>query len=308
MNRCYCSVLAVVAWALTLLNCHTMVAQADTSPVVSGAGTVLVEHQADTVRLSIQLSEKAPTIKEALAKLGDRSDAATLQLESLGAAKETIKLTGASIAGASPQQVQMQQMMIRQFRNQGREVPPGLTAPKSTAVRQTLTADWPLTGTHVERLIMSNKIAKAVKDADLAGLKEPKELTPEEEELQEELEAMQNEYGGYADDGQQKVGEPLFIYVGTIRDEQRTKAVSEAFAKAKTQASQLANAAGAKLGELKSLRSNQNNEIGAYDYRSYGGFTQFLQSPRQPNENEVIAPVLEGLQFMVSVTATFALE
>ena len=54
-------------------------------------------------------------------------------------------------------------------------------------------------------------------------MKEPKELTPEEEELAEEMKQAMQQFGGFGD-GEAQPGEPKSLFVARITEEERAAA------------------------------------------------------------------------------------
>lgn len=277
---------------------------------VTGMGTTQLKNKPSLLRLTIQLQEKAPSVAEALAKLQDRREAAVLQLQKLGAAQNAIKVTEATLAaGESDAERQMQRMMLQQMRAQGRTVKRG-QPPKSVTVSSTLIAEWPLAAkTNEELLVFAEKLQSDITAADLAGLNEPKKLTPEEEELQEEMADMMEQYS-YSEN-QPKPGTPAFAYVARITDAERQQALATAFEKAKTQAQQLAVAAKAKLGKLSSLSGTTSQANEDYNYAQRMFAMQYAMAQATAGEagsEEALVPHPGAATFQVLVTATFQLE
>ncbi|MDA1054310.1 MAG: SIMPL domain-containing protein [Planctomycetota bacterium] len=276
---------------------------------VSGMGTVSVKQKPTLLRMTIQLQEKGKTVQESLAKLKDRRDAAVLQLQELGAKKDDIVASDPTLsAGQTEEEQQMQQMMMQQMRARGR-APRGLQVPKSVATSTTLTVEWPLTmETNEELLLFADTLQEKIKAADLAGLNEPKQLTPEEEELQAEMEETMSDYS-YGSE-QAKPGEPSFVYVARISEDERAKALAAAFDKAKAQAQRLAVAARAKLGALSSVSggTSQSNDD-AYGYNGYAVQMMMAQAASSSDdENEAMTASPGMVTFQVMVNAAFRLE
>lgn len=223
-------------------------ASAQDGATVSGSGSAAIKRPASKLRMSIVLAAKGKTLEDALGKLKERRELATAHLKKLQADTTSAKFSDTALGAESGQRAEMQRMM-RMAR--GGRVPKALEVPASVTVNCTLTADWPLQyESSDELLIASQKLQEKVKEADLGGLKEPKQLTPQEQELEEELAGTENEnYSPYGEP-QAKPGEPSFLYVATITKEERSAALAEAYGKAKDQASRLAQAAGLQLGAL----------------------------------------------------------
>lgn len=139
------------------------------------------------------------------------------------------------------------EMMLGQ-RNRGKKKPAKLSAPASVVCW--LSADWTLTGSGAELLLAANEVEEKVKAADIGGAAEAEKLSPEEQEL---LEEMQETYGRYSGGDELKPGQPVFAYVSRISEDERDAAMAEAFKKAKTQAAILAKAGALNLGAVKSI-------------------------------------------------------
>ncbi|MCO6044861.1 SIMPL domain-containing protein [Aeoliella sp. ICT_H6.2] len=295
-------------FALSLLFSAATYAQETEQRAIVGSGSATEKQKPTILRMRVQLTEKAGTAEEALQKLADRQEAARLQLESLGATADSIKVTDATFpAEGSDMQQQMQQMAMMQMRSVGR-VPEGLKPVKSVTFVCNVTAEWSLEQEdNQELLVFVSQLKDKVVEADLAGLNEPKQMTPEEEEMQAEMQQMMgNIYGGESE----TPGKPTFLYVAQVSDEARQQAMAKAFAKAKSQAEMLATAAGVELGPLQSLASGPGDSSSGFEYQ-YMRYMQAytgVSTSEQPNENEVIATTPDGLSLSASVMATFAIK
>lgn len=299
--------LALLAITLSLMVPAAANAQQPGQRAIVGMGTASAKQKPTMLRMRVQLSEKAGTTEEALQKLADRKEAAKLQLESLGASADSIKVTDATFPSTeSDTQQQMRMMAMSQMRARGR-VPEGLKPVKSVTVVSTVTAEWPLDQEkNQEMLMFVSGVKDKVVEADLAGLNEPKELTPEEEEMQAEMEQMM---GGYYSNESENPGEPKFHYVAVVSDEARKQAMADAFAKAKSQAEMLAAAAGVELGPLQALQASPTSSSSGYNYeymRYMGVYPN--GGDEEPKDNEVIAPSPEALALRATIQASFAIE
>ncbi len=268
--------------------------------MVTGVGTVSMRPEPAELRMTVQLTEKAGTLKEALAKLKTRSDAAAAQMVQFGAAKNDVKVADPSIAELSRQQQQMARM-VRMQRNRGGRPTPPATTPKTVSVTSAMTVSWKLSGNSRSALLqLCDDIKTKVAKADLAGINEAKKLTPEEEELAEEQSINQFDEG-------ETPGEPRFFFVGHISDEVRQKALKEAFDKAKASAQQLASAAGIALGELSSVSGSATTDNEG-QLRQYYRMMGEQSGPMSEHDNEVVAPTPDALQSAVHVEALFAIK
>jgi uncharacterized protein YggE len=223
--------------------------------VVGGSGTVSIERMPEGMRMNIVLTAKGKDLKEALAALKDRTDAAKAQLATLGADKASVKTESAQIsAGKNNQQRQMEMMMAQRIRGGGAKKPKKEEKPQ-VSVSTALTANWPLKAKETEELLIAtHALQDKIKAADLGGNKDAK-LSPEEEEAFAEME--ENGYTRFGDEGGPKPGEPTFLFYTAITDTEREKALGEAFKKAKEKAARVAKAAGSELGKLASLTESE---------------------------------------------------
>jgi len=250
-------------------------------PAISAVGTSTVQRKPTQLKMFVQLTAKGKNLEEALAKLKERREAAKTQLESLNADKKSIVFGSPSLSNfQSVRKRQIEAMVQAQLRSRGKKAPKGLVAPQTVTVSTTLTVHWPLEAETEEKLmLLAQGIQDKVKAADLAGGKEKEveKLSPEEEELAEEAGMTLGQSG----EDPQQLGQPRFAYVATLSKEDRQKAMSDAFANAKTQAADLAKAAGVEIGPLVGIsggcsgQSNFTNNIYArYDSSEEAQFMQ----------------------------------
>jgi len=285
---------------------------------VSGSGAATIERQAETLRMNVELLAKGKDLKDALAKLAERRQAAEEQLKKLGADAKSIKFGEPHIsAGQNNQQAQMQ-MMMRQRMTQkqrggrGGAAKPAVTPPVTVALP--LVAGWPLKAESPEQLLLaSHALEEKIKGADLAGRTAAEELSPEEAELAEEAE--EDDSMVYMN-GQQgpKPGEPRFVYVSQISAADRDKAYAEAFERAKASADRLAKAASAELGALQHLSGGGDASVDSDSFDEWNGYEyqMFRRMQRTTSatddELEAVGPRPGALKFQVNVMASFALK
>jgi uncharacterized protein YggE len=297
-------------WPLLLTfvfaTCLPALAMAEEGAAVAGTGSASVKRQPTKMRMSIVLFAKGKTLPEAIEKLKERRELAAAHLKKLQADSTTAKFgeTALAVEGGG-QRAEMQRMM-RMARG-GRGVPKALDVPVSVSVTCTLTADWPLKyQTADELLVLSQQLQEKIKEADLCGVNEPKQLTPQEKELEEELAASGgddfNQYG----EPQAKPGEPSFMFVAAISQEERAAALAEAFAKAKQQAAQVAQAAGLKLGALIEVAGQSSADFpeGLDPYTMYQ-LRHRGQQGVEANEDEATSPLPGPVTAVANVQAKF---
>jgi hypothetical protein len=138
----------------------------------------------------------------------------------------------------------------------------------------------------------------------------------EESEVDAELAEEMAEMGAtYEDPSQLKPGEPVFMYVCPVSQEEQSKAYAEAFARAKASAEQLSRAAGAELGSLRGL-SAQSSPYDQFNANYYGGYSDpFAQRVQQivaeqtarssGLRDEAIGSQPHEVTFPVRIMATF---
>jgi uncharacterized protein YggE len=178
--------LAAVTLALGISG--TAMAQFHEQGVVSGTGVVTISRPTETMRLQIAIMGRGATLKDALKALKERVEDAKGELEDLGADKATIKVESSKIMEVqnNPQQ-QMQMMMMQRMKQAGKASKRATVAPP-VIVTAMLTAEWKLTAKDPEELLLAvNPLQEKIKAADLSGSKEADKLTPEQEELMEEM-------------------------------------------------------------------------------------------------------------------------
>jgi hypothetical protein len=285
----------------------------DSLPHVDGTGEAVIERSPDTLRLSMQLMSKSMQIKQCLSQLKERSEAARTQLVALGAKKDTVKIGSPRIDETqATYRKQMEMMMAQQMRQRGKKKKAEIVFP--TVIAAQLTAEWPLSGKSVDEiLILSHDLSEKIKAADLSGSKKSEKLLPEEEEVMEESEAA-SQFSRY-NQGNEKPGEPVFLYVSTIPAEIQEKGFADAFQKAKTNAAGLAKSADASLGRLLSLRKDETfSPFDSENLRGYGGeYGQYMALARmsgnmRSSATEAVGPTPDKTEHRIKVAATFELR
>jgi hypothetical protein len=285
---------------------------------VSGTGSGEIQRLPQLMRMRVVVTAKGKDTAEALAALKDRVSAAKTQLLALGADK-------ASIAAEEPQLAvenkdrrrQMEMMMAQRMRGGRRPAAKKEEAKPPVSVSATLSAQWPLKAAGGEELLVAvTALQDKIKAADVAGAKEQAKLTPEEQELADELAAEQ--VGMYGGDEEPKPGEPIFMFVAPIAAAEREKLLVDGFKKAKDRAARLAKAAGAELGALRLLSDNETdasdealslNPYAGLDSRSY----RMMQMARgtggmQEELSEAVGTQPTKVVYRVIVSASFDLK
>jgi uncharacterized protein YggE len=286
--------------------------------LVTGNGTTTIQRPADVLRIQVDVPGEGKDAREAIAKLREAEKAAREKLTALGASADSVKLAPprvASVDGASQATGQraMIERMIRARTGQGGDKA-ATTAPAAPSVKvvATLTAEWPLKGQSPDdRLVEAMELQGKVKAAQLVPQPAAKELTPEEQEEAEENAAMFDAMGG---EGGAAPGEPVFMFVAKLSDADRAKAMAQAFADAKTDATHLAKAAAAGLGPLRQLTGTATavteDETDADNFMmNYVYAAMQRQRPAGSGEpTEAVGSQPGNVSYRVTVSASFALN
>ncbi len=292
--------------------------EAPTGGVVSGHGTAVVKKPPTTARMHLALSGKGKTMEEALADLKAKRAKAVAFLEKLGADKKSIEPGAPRVSREDTQRRRQLEVMIRQ-KMRGGKAGKAVKLPESVTVVAVLKAEWPLSAAEPEATFVAvHKLQEQIKEAKLAGGKEEGKLSPEEAELSEEMGAeMAMALSPYGEE-QADPNTPVFLYVATIPDEERQKAMAEAFRKAKADAARLAQAAGVQLGPLVGVgglgtHAGSTSYGDPFDGFGSGRMRELLMRSMNPMEGESQEHEATGsdpgqVSFVFTVTANFALE
>lgn len=281
---------------------------------ITGTGTVQLQRAPAALRMYVELSANGQDLEAAFAVLDGRVSAVKKKLEELKADPKAFVVSApAQSESASDQQERMAQMIRQRLGN--RPVPEALKATELVTAVVTLKAEWPLgADDSMPVVIQASRIRRSVESAELAklGAEKAEEASPEAAEVVEEFELMTSD-----SDDSVKPGQPVFLYVARVSDEDRRKAMAEAFQKAKTQAAELAQAAGVGMGTLVGLsggvqgsgvESYSNFFVGDYEQGQY--IEQLLRragATTSKDPGELVAATPDALQMDVMVIAQFAI-
>ncbi len=289
--------------------------QNDGSPAtVSGVGEAKVKQAPTLLRMYLPLVARGKTLEEALAALKDRREAAVAKLQTLKGKASSLTFSAPALnadSNANSQRRRME-MMIAQRLGHGKKAPKPVQPP--VIVTSLLTADWPLESDTPEKLLLvAGTLRQQVKAADLGGAKESDKLSPEEQEMAEEMAEQMNNMGS-PDDESSQAGQPQLLFVAKLADKDRQAAMAEAFTKAKGQAAELAKAAGMAPGRLISLNGTGGGKVDWNELNNnrvyYPYVARMMNSANGAGAqlDETIAPAPDTLEFEFTVTATFTLE
>lgn len=180
----------------------------DVGGTVQGTGTVTIERQPQRMQMEVDILFRAGSVEDAVAGLQEQIETARLQLVELGAIEDSITVGDPSIdTRQSNQQQMMQQMITPSFGAPARNRPES-KAKQPVTLTALMKAEWELDqAATADLLVRTHELQEQIRAADVAGSEAATQLTPEEQEVFEE---MQQQYGSYGSD-EAKPGEPLFF-------------------------------------------------------------------------------------------------
>ena len=277
------------------------------SPAISAAGTSSIKRLPSTIRVIVPIQAKGKTIEDALKSLETERKTALDKIQKIGFTEENIRVEGFSFDQSQENKRRQMERMIAQ--RMGQAGAKKTTSTESVAIRCMLYAEWPMTGNTVEEIFKeSHTLKQKILAANL--IPKPEGLSPEEEELAEEMEAMN--YSGE----EESSNEPRFIFVAKVSDEEGQKAYAEAFEQAQKQGALLAKAAGFKLGPLKQIAGSvtKNQETmepySRYNHDPY--LAQMIHAQQFGNDEtsqfEGIAASPDSITFTFIIHVSFGMD
>ena len=284
---------------------HAQFSAAPTAPV-TGSATATLSLKATRMRMVVDIISRDKDLKEAARKVMDRAKTAKEDLLALEAIEESITLGRLRIdARQSEANERMRMQLMEGFGQAGRggndAAPDALIT-----VSARMSADWDLGGLdEVEMLTKTHELKQTLEAANLSGAEDNSSLSPEEQELFEEAQMLNNRYGG----NDEKPGTAKFIFLADVSQDTLDALMKDAFTKAKSKAVSLANAANGQLGELTTITSTLGGRYDPYDaYGGYGGSNlKSLLDKTIDTDRTAIGSNPNDLTLTVRITAGFEL-
>lgn len=292
----------------------TFSVRADGTPAgtITGQGVVELKRQPDAMRVQVDVMAKGLNLKEALAKLKIRREIIQAQFEAWGVDRSTVEFGEPQIVSEKTDRQRQIEMMMRQRMlalGKKEEKP---KQPPTVAVYVPLKFELPLkAGDAEELLVLASGLEEKIKAADLGGIKDGKQVSPQDEELaQEIMEQFPN------DENEPRRGEPLFLFVSKVSTADQDQALATAFQKAKREAARLARAAGSELGSLVHVDNNSGtagvdealaiaNTPYAYQVMQR---VRATQTTSDASTGEALGVAPGKVTFRVAVSASFAVK
>ena len=303
MNRSLtCCILAVT---LLLLVCSVSVAQFDGIAVKGSAESI---EQAEVMRMSVTIEAQGSDLSAAMESLMKKKKKATIQVEKLEPVEGTIKFGDIGTGGGQGDSTQMIQQMKRRYGDDPR-MAQMMNVKPPVKLTLSITADWKIETAEPDQLMLAcDALKQKISKTEFVGQDEDK-LTPEQEELAEELAQMMNEYGGGGDST--PAGTPSFYYVRVIPAQLQEELLGKAFEDAKKQAQRLAKATGSELGDLQRLSSSSvdaaSDPYEAY-YRSQRQSFVPTAEELEGGAVEAVSNAPDKVDFSVSISAAFGIK
>lgn len=274
------------------------------------AGQAELQKQPVVIRLHVDINAKGENLEKALDSLDKQIETAKKKIEKLKPVENSIKVGNPQISLANDERQRQMEMMIQEgMMGSDRKPPQGLKMVKMAAVRVSFQVDWSLDAqTPSEQLLLIDELKTEIEKADISGKKEEK-LSPEEEEMMEEMQGMGSRYGS---DDEIEPGTPVFVFIAKISKEEKLKLLQDAYQDAHQQAEDLTTALKVPLGKLTSLgggiqKGNQGFSGGMEDYRMQQ-YMQQLGVENMVEEDEAVSQECGPLTFHAYVKATYAME
>ena len=308
MRTAFLKVSAVATVACLLLVSGPQSTFGEEARLLRSNGTSVIKRLPQELVVTIEFLARDKSVKEAVAKLESRKKTAEGLLKTLDADMESVQFTMPSTSNRSSQKMEELQAMFQEnVRRGGSEMPEGLKLPKSVNVSSTLTVRWSLPeGSPTELLLIISDLKQKIEDADIASTKD-EEPNLAEQEMMAEAEAMG--YSSYRSRSSEEAepGTPKFSFRCQLADEDRRQGLKDAFKKARTNAEELANAAGMKVARLSKLESNVRGasaEMNEY-YGYPGAYGREMGMPSTNDGVTAESPLFGELEFHFSVGAAF---
>ena len=272
-------------------------ADSGNGPTVVTIGHASLKVRPETLRLTMILSGEGKTARDAVTALAHRRDDVKQKLLALGAAESSIVFgePTTSAGNLTAEQRQYQIMSVMQ-RNRAPS-----TQPQAVTAYSVLTAEWPIAaGAPDDVFATAVDLQEKIKSA-LSLAEATKQLTPEQQEVAEEMAAMADANGG-------KTNEPRFVFVHKMTEEQRSQVTAQAILNANTDAQRLAGAAHHSIGDvIWELTPNQMTP-GGNSYTDYIREALGQSAGPAASPDEATGPDPVSVNYSVDVTVTFSLK
>lgn len=281
-------------------------------PAIAASGQHSVKCLPETVQVIVELQAKGKTIDEALSNLKTIQTNALDKLQKIGIEKERVRFEDFGIDQSQDNARRQMEMMIAQRARVGQR---NVATAESVSVKCTLFIESPLTGKTVEEILKeSHTLRQKIKEANIVP--QPT-MTPEEQELAEEMEGMgigPSAMGGT----QQGFGNgPQLVYIANLPTEEYQKALMEAYKQARWQVGFLTTAPEPRipLGRLVQITGGVNKNIMGDDFMyfsssdsNYGLIRWVASQNNTASPTRLISTNPDSMEFRVNVQVVFEIK
>jgi len=328
MSNCKASRFWVRAGFLVLLwfvadSSYGQDAGGQSKPTLTASGSSEVTLVPEKLRLRLPVRIESRDGEMALKRFLDHQKRVTKDLLAMGASEKSIQFAKPRVSVGIPdvadpdlakKQVRQQAAQMRNMNPQMKGQFPtpavdsidNLDLPRVFAAESALTAEWKLAnGLDNAATLLPSKIMMAIDEKDIVGKQSTEVLSDEEQKLIQPL--LGNQMNYYQPN---QVGDQRLMFVAEMSEGQEQQALAEAVKSARAQASSLAQAAGLRLGNVKSVQRLPFTEHAVsssvvYAFQSSLN-SALLNSPK--NEREIVNADPNALRKMVNVTIVFEID
>lgn len=271
--------------------------------VLGASGTENVQIKPDKVRIAIPLYAHTLTAAESLELIRQRKETAKERVLSLSCIPQSIHFGSVTVEDGSGE-LKLNSSSIRMLGAMGNDIDVD-DLPELTTVQVDMTADWNLPAGADEEAVLGivEQIISDLKQQDITGKDDRPEFSPKVEEAVKQLRMQTRSY--ISNSGQNNLDEIRYAFLANPTAESQQQAMQGAFADAKHQVDAIAQAIGLKLGQPIMVNSSNSlrNNYSAVTH-SYNGRTRV--DILQPRNDEVLAPLYNGLELSARVQVQFA--
>ncbi|MBI4859910.1 MAG: SIMPL domain-containing protein [Candidatus Riflebacteria bacterium] len=270
---------------------------------VTVTGSQLLAGLPDSVRATTAIQEKGADLKTVLAALRQRGQEIHKSLLTLGAEKESIRLSEPILRRVPPELAQQTSMLAQR--------PKGLRGKRKQddiVLTTTVSARWPLAGADVDAQILRVfQLEKGLLDAakpTRAGKEDP-------DDEEGDQAAQMTRHWAQGEEG--KIGAVDLLYSRRLGGDEIDRALKEAFARARASAERLARASGQTLGKLVTLRElfrpeGDEDSSGVDAYRGWQPWSASGPESISLDREEATGKKFGPLRIRVCVVVTFDLK
>jgi len=276
----------------------------------------------EQIRLQMLVRAESREGSNALKIMQRHKERVTKDLVALGASESSIVFSKSTLTVGIPgvenpevaqRWLNQQAAQIAQMRNLNPQfrAPPAASNPEDTIrdlpqifqAMASLSAEWKLdNGLNEAAVLLMTQLRTAIDEKDFKGKKLKEPLDSDEQQMIQPLLTS----GAYSISYQQP--EMQLIYVSMLTEAKEADALASAFKKAQSQASILANAAGRKIGNIRTISSNANSLSQNYPSPYVTAASGAAQTSPLKNNREIGAENPNALKTVVAINISFELE